>query len=62
MTQEYKDRPFPARGSNGLGSLDLDLKMEENPANVNMLCIARKTDMGESTSVHATEVTVSRID
>ena len=38
------------------------LKMEENPANVNMLCIARKTDMGESTSVHATEVTVSRID
>ena len=38
------------------------LKMEKNPANVNILCIARKTDMGESTSVHATEVTVSRID
>ena len=38
------------------------LKMEKGRANVNMLCIARKTDMGESTSVHATEVTISRID
>ncbi len=38
------------------------LKMEDSRANVNVLCIARKTDMGESTSVHATEVTVSRID
>ncbi len=38
------------------------LKMEKGRANVNRLCIARKTDMGESTSVHATEVTVSRID
>ena len=37
-------------------------KMEKSRANVNVLCIARKTDMGESTSVHATEVTVSRID
>ena len=38
------------------------LKMEKSRANVNMLCVARKTDMGESTSVHATEVTISRID
>ena len=38
------------------------LKTEESRANVNMLCVARKSDMGESTSVHATEVTVSRID
>ena len=37
------------------------LKMEESYANVNVLCVAKKTDMGESTSVHATEVTVSRI-
>ena len=38
------------------------LKMENSRANVNVLCVAKKTDMGESTSVHATEVTVSRID
>ena len=38
------------------------LKSEPDRANVNVLCVARKTDMGESTSVHATEVTVSRID
>ena len=38
------------------------LKTEKSRANVNMLCVARKTDMGESTSVHATEVTISRID
>ena len=38
------------------------LKTEESRANVNMLCVARKSDMGDSTSVHATEVTVSRID
>ena len=38
------------------------LKTEESRANVNMLCVARKSDMGESTSVHATEVTISRID
>ena len=38
------------------------LKTEKGRANVNRLCITRKTDMGESTSVHATEVTVSRVD
>ena len=38
------------------------LKNEESRANVNVLHVPRKTDMGESTSVHATEVTVSRID
>ena len=38
------------------------LKTEESRANVNRLCVARKSDMGESTSVHATEVTISRID
>ena len=37
------------------------LKNEESRANVNVLHVPRKTDMGESTSVHATEVTVSRI-
>ena len=38
------------------------LKTEKGRANVNRLCITRKTDMGESTAVHATEVTVSRVD
>ncbi len=38
------------------------LKAEKGRSNVNRLCITRKTDMGESTSVHATEVTVSRVD
>ena len=37
-------------------------KMEKSQANVNALCVTQKTDMGESTSIHATEVTVSRID
>ncbi|MBR01997.1 MAG: hypothetical protein CL394_01565 [Acidiferrobacteraceae bacterium] len=37
------------------------LKTEKNRANVNVLHVPRKTDMGESTSVHATEVTISRI-
>ena len=37
------------------------LKTEKSRSNVNTLCIARKTDMGESTSIHATEVAVSRI-
>ncbi len=32
----------------------------EGAANVNLLHRARKTDMGESTAVHATEVTVAR--
>ena len=38
------------------------LKSEQSRANVNILHTPRKTDMGESTSVHATEVTVVRVD
>ncbi|MDA9982598.1 molybdopterin-dependent oxidoreductase [Gammaproteobacteria bacterium] len=38
------------------------LKYEDGRVNVNVLHAPRKTDMGESTAVHATEVTVSRID
>jgi anaerobic selenocysteine-containing dehydrogenase len=37
------------------------LKTEKVRANVNVLHVPRKTDMGESTSVHATEVAISRI-
>ena len=37
------------------------LKTEQGRANVNVLHAPRKTDMGESTSVHATEITLSRI-
>ena len=36
-------------------------KMEESGANLNVLHVPQKTDMGQSTSVHATEVTVSLI-
>ena len=34
-------------------------KRSEGAANVNLLHRARKTDMGESTAVHATEVTIT---
>ncbi len=34
-------------------------KRSEGAANVNLLHRARKTDMGESTAVHATEVTIA---
>ncbi len=37
------------------------LKSEENRANVNVLHTPRKTDMGESSSVHATEVTIVQV-
>ena len=37
------------------------LKKEESGANVNLLHVPNKTDMGESTTVHATELTVSRV-
>ena len=37
------------------------LKTEKSRANVNVLHVPRKTDMGESTSVHATEVAILRI-
>jgi anaerobic selenocysteine-containing dehydrogenase len=36
-------------------------KMRGDGANVNLLHIPEKTDMGESTSVHATEVTVQKV-
>ena len=38
------------------------LKMEESGKNINVLSVRRKTDMGGSTCVHSTEVTMSRID
>ncbi len=37
------------------------LKTESTPANINVLQAPTKTDMGESSSVHGTEVTISRI-
>ena len=37
------------------------LRAEQNRANVNILHVPRKTDMGESAAVHGTEVTVSRV-
>jgi hypothetical protein len=36
-------------------------KLTPERANVNLLNDGRKTDMGESTAVHGTEVTVARI-
>ena len=37
------------------------LKTEPTAANVNILQVPTKTDMGESSSVHGTEVTISKI-
>jgi anaerobic selenocysteine-containing dehydrogenase len=37
------------------------LKTESTPTNVNVLQAPTKTDMGESSSVHGTEVAISRI-
>ena len=37
------------------------LKTEPTAANLNILQVPTKTDMGESSSVHGTEVTISKI-
>jgi anaerobic selenocysteine-containing dehydrogenase len=36
-------------------------KLESTASNVNSIHLAKKTDMGESTSVHSTEITVTRL-